>query len=436
MLESSDRSAHLAERLKTFMAEHIYPNERRYYLQAERLGPWAVYPVVEELKPKARAAGLWNLFIPVKEAPEGLSNVDYAPLCEIMGRSLFAPEVFNCSAPDTGNMETILRYGTDEQKEQWLKPLLEGKIRSAFAMTEPEVASSDATNISSSIVREGDEYVINGRKWYTTNATNPACKIMIFMGKNQPEGDDPYRRQSMVLVPRSTPGVRAIRSLPVFGFYGVPDRASEVLFENVHVPVSNILLGEGRGFEIAQGRLGPGRIHHCMRLIGLTERILERMCRRAAQRVAFGRPLSDQTVTLERIAEARIMIDQARLLTMKAAEMMDTVGNKAARREIAMIKVVAPNMAQKVIDSAIQLFGGGGTGNDHMLTAAYATARILRLGDGPDEVHRNQIGRLEIKRYRDIDLALSGGSADVLTLAESERMASEGLWPKPRDFDA
>ena len=353
-----------------------------------------------------------------------------------MGRSLFAPEVFNCSAPDTGNMETILRYGTDEQKEQWLQPLLAGEIRSAFAMTEPEVASSDATNISSSIVRDGDEYVINGRKWYTTNATHPACKVIIFMGKNQPEGDAPYRRQSMILVPRSTPGVRVIRSLPVLGFYGVPDRASEVLFENVRVPVSNMLLGEGRGFEIAQGRLGPGRIHHCMRLIGLTERILERMCRRADRRVAFGRPLSEQTVTLERIAEARIMIDQARLLTLKAAAMMDTVGNKAARREIAMIKVAAPMMAQKIIDWAMQLFGGGGTSNDHMLTAAYANARILRLGDGPDEVHRNQIGRMEIKRHRDSDPALSGGSADVLTLAESERMASEGLWPKPADFGA
>lgn len=436
MFESSDRSIDLAERLKAFMAEHIYPNERRYYLEAERLGPWAIYPLVEELKPKARAAGLWNLFLPIEEASQGLSNADYAPLCEIMGRSLFASEVFNCSAPDSGNMETILRYGTDEQKEQWLKPLLAGEIRSAFAMTEPEVASSDATNIDSSIVRDGDEYVINGRKWYTTNATHPACEIIIFMGKNRPEGDDPYRRQSMILVPRSTPGVRVIRSLPVLGFYGVPDRASEVLFENVRVSASNMLLGEGRGFEIAQGRLGPGRIHHCMRLIGLTERILERMCRRADQRAPFGRPLSEQTVTLERIAEARIMIDQARLLTMKAAEMMDTVGNKAARREIAMIKVAAPVMAQKVIDWAMQLFGGGGTSNDHMLTAAYATARILRLGDGPDEVHRNQIGRLEIKRHRDTDPALSGGFADVLTPAESERMASEGLWPRPDDFGA
>ena len=356
--------------------------------------------------------------------------------CEIMGRSLFAPEVFNCSAPDTGNMETLLRYGTKEQKDRWLKPLLAGEIRSSFAMTEPEVASSDATNIGSSIVRDGDEYVLNGRKWYTTNATSPACKIMIFMGKSNPEGDDPYRRQSMILVPRETPGVKVIRALPVLGFYGVPDRAAEVVFDTVRVPASNMLVGEGHGFEIAQGRLGPGRIHHCMRLIGLTERILERMCRRADQRIPFGRTLSEQTVTLERIAESRIMIDQARLLTMKAAWLMDTVGNKAARREIAMIKVAAPVMAQKVIDWAIQMFGGGGTSNDHLLTAALATARLLRLADGPDEVHRNQIGRLEIRRYRDVDPALTGGSADVLSLQEAERMASEGLWPKPAGFDA
>lgn len=436
MIEPSTRSRDLAERLEHFMSEHIYPNERRYYLEAERLGPWSVYPVVEELKPKARAAGLWNLFLPVKERVEGLSNIDYAPLCEIMGRSLFAPEVFNCSAPDTGNMETILRYGTEEQKRTWLEPLLDGKIRSAFAMTEPEVASSDATNIGSSIVCDGDVYVVNGRKWYTTNATSPACKIIIFMGKNQPEGNDPHRRQSMILVPRETPGVRVIRSLPVLGFYGVPDRASEVVFNNVRVPASNMLLGEGRGFEIAQGRLGPGRIHHCMRLIGLTERILERMCRRAEQRTPFGRALAEQTITLERIAEARILIDQARLLTMKAAWMMDTVGNKEARREIAMIKVAAPQMAQKIIDWAIQMFGGGGTNNDHLLTAAYATARLLRLADGPDEVHRNQIARLEIKRYRDVDPAMTGGHADVLSLDEAERMARDGLWPKPEGFDA
>ena len=436
MTASRERITALTDKLNAFMATHIYPNERRFYLEAERLGPWAIYPVVQELKPIARAAGLWNLFLPVKEVAEGLSNVDYAPLCEIMGRSLFAPEVFNCSAPDTGNMETILRYGTSEQKDRWLKPLLAGEIRSSFAMTEPETASSDATNVASSIVRKGDEYILNGRKWYTTNATSPACEIIIFMGKSDPNGSNPFRRQSMILVPRKTPGVKVLRALPVFGFYGVPDRAAEVVFENVRVPASNMLLGEGRGFEIAQGRLGPGRIHHCMRLIGLTERILERMCRRADQRAPFGRSLSEQTVTLERIAESRIMIDQARLLTMRAAWMMDTVGNKAARREIAMIKVAAPTMAQKVIDWAVQLFGGGGTSNDHLLTAALATARILRLADGPDEVHRNQIGQLEIRRHRGTDPSVSGGSADVLTVAEAERMASEGLWPKPAGFDA
>jgi acyl-CoA dehydrogenase len=436
MFKPSARCAGLADQLKAFMAEHIYPNERRYYLEAERLGPWAMYPAVEELKPKARAAGLWNLFLPIKEAPDGLSNVEYAPLCEIMGRSLMAPEVFNCAAPDTGNMETILRYGTVEQKEQWLAPLLRGEIRSAFAMTEPEVPSSDATKISSSIVRDGDEYVVNGRKWYTTNGTRPDCKIIIFMGKSNPELADMHRQQSMILVPRHTPGVRVIRALPILGAYGVPDRSAEVVFENVRVPASNMLLGEGRGFEIAQGRLGPGRIHHCMRLIGLSERILERMCRRANLREPFGRPLAVQTVTMERIAEARIMIDQARLLTMNAAWKMDTVGNKEARREIAMIKVAAPKMAQQIIDWAIQIFGGGGTSNDHMLSAAFATARLLRLADGPDEVHRNQIGRLEIRRHENTDPALTGGEADVLSLGEAERMASEGLWPKPPGFDA
>lgn len=434
-MQISARSEEIGDRLRSFMAAHIYPNERRFYQQAERMGPWAVYPIVEELKLLAREQGLWNLFLPAKEVADGLSNVDYAPLCEIMGRSLLAPEVFNCSAPDTGNMETILRYGTQDQKDQWLKPLLAGEIRSAFAMTEPDVASSDATNICSSIIRDGDDYVINGRKWYTTNATSPACKIFIFMGKSDPEGPDAYRRQSMILVPRDTPGVRVVRALPVFGLYGVPDRAAEVTFSDVRVPASNILLGEGRGFEIAQGRLGPGRIHHCMRLIGLSERILERMCRRAEQRTPFGRSLSEQSVTLERIADARIMIDQARLLTMQAAHVMDMSGNKAARREIAMIKVAAPIMAQKVIDSAIQLFGGGGTNNDHLLTAAFATARLLRLADGPDEVHRNQIGRLEIKRYRDIDPALTGGSGSTLTLEEAEHLSSESLWPCPAEFN-
>jgi acyl-CoA dehydrogenase len=422
----------LGDRLREFMAAHIYPNERRFYQEAERLGPWAVFPVVEELKPLARDAGLWNLFLPVQE-PRGLSNLDYAPLCEIMGRSHLAPEVFNCSAPDTGNMETILRYGDEAQRERWLKPLLAGEIRSAFAMTEPEVASSDATNIESSIVREDVRYVINGRKWYTTGATDPRCKIIIFMGQTDPNNEDRHRRQSMVLVPTDTPGVRVVRSLPVLGFYGVPDRASEVVFDNVRVPVENILLGEGRGFEIAQGRLGPGRIHHCMRLIGLSERVLERICRRAENRVAFGRPLSEQTVTLERVAEARIMIEQARLLTLKAAHMMDTVGNKAARQEIAMIKVVAPNMAQQIVDWAIQIFGGGGTSNDHFLAAALATTRLLRLADGPDEVHRNQIGRLEMRRYRNTDPARTGGGGNQLSREEADEWSQGGLWPRPRE---
>ena len=432
-ISQSARSAKLGMQILEFMAAHIYPNERRFYQEAERLGPWTVLPVVEELKPIARSAGLWNLFLP--PAQGGLTNLEYAPLCEIMGRSHLAPEVFNCSAPDTGNMETILRYGTDAQKENWLKPLLAGEIRSAFAMTEPDVASSDATNIGSLIVRDGDEYVINGRKWYTTGATDPRCKIIIFMGQTDPDAVDRHRRQSMVLVPRDARGVRVVRSLPVLGFYGVPDRASEVVFENVRVPVGNILLGEGRGFEIAQGRLGPGRIHHCMRLIGLSERVLERMCRRAEQRVAFGKTLAEQTVTLERIAEARIMIEQSRLLTLKAAHMMDTVGNKAARQEIAMIKVVAPNMAQRIVDWAIQAFGGGGTSNDHFLAAALATTRLLRLADGPDEVHRNQIGRLEIRRYQNTDPSRTGGEGRPLSYEEAEAWSRGGLWPSPEGLN-
>ena len=419
------------EKLQDFMAEHIYPNEARYYQEAEQLGPWQVYPIVEELKPRARAVGLWNLFLPESEFGAGLTNLEYAPLCEIMGRSHLAPEVFNCSAPDTGNMEVIARYGTREQQETWLKPLLAGEIRSAFGMTEPLVASSDATNIESSIVREGDEYVINGRKWYTSGATDPRCKIVIFMGKTDPANPDKYRQQSMVLVPKETPGVRVLRPLPVFGYYGVPDRAAEVVFENVRVPVGNILLGEGRGFEIAQGRLGPGRIHHCMRLAGLAERVLEKMARRAGIRRPFGRPLSEQTVTLERLASARILIEQSRLLTLKAAWMMDTVGNKVAKAEIAMIKVAAPQMACQIIDWAIQAFGGAGTNNDYMMGAAYATARLLRLADGPDEVHRNQIGRLELKRYRDTDPRRTGGKAAVLSLEEVEAMAAASRWPPP-----
>ena len=399
MFEISPKVAALRDRVEAFMVEHVYPNERRYYDEAEKLGPWKVYPVVEELKPLAREAGLWNLFLPQSEHGAGLTNFEYATLCETMGRSHLAPELFNCSAPDTGNMEVLARYGTREHQERWLKPLLSGEIRSCFAMTEPAVASSDATNIESSIRRDGDDYVINGRKWYTTNATDPRCKICIFMDKTDPDNPDRHRQQSMILVPMDTPGVKVLRAIPVFGFYGVPDRASEVVFENVRVPATNMLLGEGRGFEIAQGRLGPGRIHHCMRLIGLAERTLEKMCVRTRNRVAFGKPVSEQTVTQERIAESRIMIEQSRLLTLNAAHMMDTVGNRAAKAEIAMIKVAVPNMACQVIDWAIQAHGGGGTSNDFGLAAAYATARLLRLADGPDEVHRNQIARLELRKH-------------------------------------
>jgi acyl-CoA dehydrogenase len=399
MYEFSARATALRQRVCDFMDEHIYPNERRFYSEAESLGPWAVYPVVEELKPTARAAGLWNLFLPESAHGAGLTNFDYASLCEVMGRSHLAPEVFNCSAPDTGNMEVLARYGTPEQQERWLKPLLAGEIRSCFAMTEPAVASSDATNIESSIVRDGDEYVINGHKWYTTNATDPRCKIAIFMGKTDPHHPDRHRQQSMILVPMDTPGIKVVRAIAVFGFYGVPDRASEVTFENVRVPVSNMLLGEGRGFEIAQGRLGPGRIHHCMRLIGLAERALETMCRRGLSRVAFGQPIIKQGAWPERIAESRILIDQARLLTLQTAHMMDTIGNKAARAQIAMIKVAAPAMACKVVDWAIQAYGGGGTNNDVGLASAYSTARLLRLADGPDEVHQAQIAKLELRKY-------------------------------------
>ena len=398
--EPSPKMQALQAQLQAFMAQHIYPNEARHAEEAERLGPWAVHPVIDELKPLARAAGLWNLFLPASEHGAGLTNLEYAPLCEIMGRSFLAPEVFNCSAPDTGNMEVLARYGTPEHQERWLKPLLAGEIRSCFAMTEPQVASSDATNIESSIVRDGDEYVINGHKWYTTNATDPRCKIAIFMGKSDPANPNRHAQQSMILVPMDTPGVKVVRPLPVFGFYGMPDRASEVTFTDVRVPASHMLLGEGRGFEIAQGRLGPGRIHHCMRLIGLAERALERMCQRTSVRVAFGKPVSEQGVTIERIAECRIAIEQARLLTLNAAHRMDTVGNKVAKAEIAMIKVAVPAMASKVIDWSIQAHGGGGTSNDFGLAHAYAMARVLRLADGPDEVHRQQLGRMELKKYR------------------------------------
>jgi acyl-CoA dehydrogenase len=423
-LEMSSKVSEFHLRISDFMAKHIYPNERQFYRESEQHGPWRVAPILEELKDKARAQGLWNLFLPDSARGAGLSNSEYAPLCEIMGRSHLAPEVFNCSAPDTGNMETIERYGTPEQKKQWLEPLLAGTIRSAFAMTEPDVASSDATNIQSSIVRDGDSYLINGRKWYTTGSPDPRCKIIIFMGKTAPNDADRYRQQSMILVPKDTPGVTVIRAIPIFGFYGVPDRAAEVLFQNVRVPITSVLLGEGRGFEIAQGRLGPGRIHHCMRLIGLAERVLEKMCRRADERFPFGKALSEQTVTLERIAKSRIMIDQCRLLTLRAAWMMDTVGNKAARKEIAMIKAAAPSMACQVIDWAIQAFGGGGTNDDHFLSSAYATARLLRLADGPDEVHRNQIGRFELKSHRGTDPKLTGGDFAPLSLETARQMKS------------
>ena len=398
--EPSEKIRALQERLTAFMEEHIYPNEPRHVNEAESLGPWKVLPIFDELKPKARSAGLWNLFLPHSPHGAGLTHLEYAPLCEIMGRSLLAPEVFNCSAPDTGNMEVLARYGTPEHQERWLKPLLAGEIRSCFAMTEPAVASSDATNIQSLITREGDEYVINGRKWYTTNATDPRCKIAIFMGKTDPDNADRHKQQSMLLVPMDSAGISVERPLPVFGFYGMPDRASEVQFENVRVPASNLLLGEGRGFEIAQGRLGPGRIHHCMRLIGSAERALERMCKRTLSRTAFGKTIAQQGVTIERIAESRILIDQSRLLTLNAAHRMDTVGNKVAKSDIAMIKVAVPAMACKVIDWSIQAHGGGGTSNDFGLAHAYAMARVLRLADGPDEVHREQIGKLELRKYK------------------------------------
>jgi acyl-CoA dehydrogenase len=401
--DKSARVIDLEARLKDFMADHIYPNEAQLFREAEELGPFSVYPIMEELKPKARAAGLWNLFLPESDKGAGLTNLEYGHLCEIMGRSLLAPEVFNCNAPDTGNMEVIERYGSEDDKERWLKPLLAGEIRSCFAMTEPAVASSDATNIQAEIKRDGDHYVINAHKWYTTGASNPATKICIFMGKTDPNNPDRHKQQSMILVPMDTPGITVTRSLPVFGYYGVPDRASEVVFENVRVPAANMLLGEGRGFEIAQGRLGPGRIHHCMRLIGLAERTLEDMIDRSLQRVAFGKPVADQGVTRERIAEARIMIDQCRLLTLHAAHKMDTVGNKEARAEIAMIKIAVPNMACKVTDWAIQVFGGGGTGNDYGTAISYAIARVLRLADGPDEVHRDQLARMEIKKRKGLN---------------------------------
>src|SRR5471032_2151680 len=398
----SDKVIAMQAKLKAFMDQHIYPNEQRFHdeIEANRQkgNAWVPTKVIEELKPKARAAGLWNLFLPhSKRAPEGLSNLEYAPLCEIMGRSHIAPEVFNCSSPDTGNMETIERYGTEEQKRQWLDPLLKGEIRSAFLMTEPEVASSDATNIQCRIEKKADEYVINGRKWWSSGAGDPRCKIFILMGRTNPDAPR-HSQQSMVLVPRDTPGVKILRALSVFGYDDAPHGHMEILLENVRVPASSILLGEGRGFEIAQGRLGPGRIHHCMRSIGAAERALESMIDRLQDRVAFGKPLSEQSIWHERIAESRCMIDQARLLTLNAAYKMDTVGNKEARSEIAMIKVVAPNMSCKVVDWAIQAHGAAGVSGDFWLADAYAQQRTVRIVDGPDEVHRNAIAKIEIAK--------------------------------------
>jgi acyl-CoA dehydrogenase len=393
--EFSEKARDLQEQLKAFMDKYIYPNETEFFRQLNQGERWKVIPLLEELKEKARAEGLWNLFLPESEYGAGLTNYEYALLCEIMGRVFWASEVFNCSAPDTGNMEVLVRYGTREQKERWLKPLLAGEIRSAFCMTEPNVASSDARNIEARIERDGDQYVINGLKWWISGAGDPRCEIFIFMGKTDPKGH-PYRQQSMILVPRDTPGVEIKRMLPVFGYDGAPHGHGEIEFKDVRVPVSNILLGEGRGFEIAQGRLGPGRIHHCMRTIGAAERALQEMCRRVKTRVAFGRPLAEMGQIRQDIARSRCDIDQARLLTLYAAHRMDTVGNKEARSEIAMIKVVAPNMALKVIDRSIQAHGGLGVCNDTWLAGAYANIRTLRLADGPDEVHREVIARLEL----------------------------------------
>ena len=386
----------LAVKLNNFMLRHVYPNELLFHGQVALGDRWTPIPLLEQLKSEAKTQHLWNLFLPGGEL--GLTNLEYAPLCEIMGRVPWSSEVFNCSAPDTGNMETLERYGTPAQKQRWLKPLLDGEIRSAFAMTEPAVASSDATNIECQIRRLGENYVVNGRKWWISGAGDPRCKLYIVMGKTDPSAPT-HRQQSMILVPADAPGITILRPLTIFGYDDAPHGHMEILFENVQVPAENILVGEGRGFEIAQGRLGPGRIHHCMRLIGLAERALEAMCKRALSRVAFGKPIAEQTVTLERIADSRIAIDQARLLTLKAAYMMDTVGNKAARAESAMLKVAAPTMAQRVIDWAMQVHGAGGLSQDFGLAEAFTIARWLRFADGPDEVHRNQIGKLELSKY-------------------------------------
>jgi len=396
--EHSARTADLLARLRAFMDAHIYPKERLYYERVEAGDRWSHVPLIDALKQRARAAGLWNLFLPDYGGGAGLTNLEYAPLCEEMGRVHFSPVVFNCSAPDTGNMETLERFGTADQKARWLEPLLEGRIRSAFAMTEPAVASSDATNIESSIVRDGEDYVVNGRKWWISGIGEPDCALMIFMGKTDPTAPK-HQQQSMILVPRDTPGITVLRPMSVFGYDDAPHGHMEILFEDVRVPASNILLGEGRGFEIAQARLGPGRIHHCMRMIGMAERALEAMCRRVKARVAFGKPLAEQGVIIERIANARILIDQARLLTLHAAHRMDKVGNKAAKAEIAMINVAAPTMACQVIDWAMQAHGAAGLSQDTFLANYYAHARKIRFADGPDEVHRHQLGRLELAKH-------------------------------------
>jgi len=398
----SQKAIEIGEKVKAFLNEHIIPAEHTYHEQLDKGGDrWTSPPIMEELKAKAKAQGLWNMFLPKKHYPDSLTNLEYASICELMGRSPIGGEPFNCSAPDTGNMETLILYGTPEQKKQWLEPLMEGKIRSAFAMTEPAVASSDATNIRSSIKRDGDHYVINGRKWWTSGAPDKRCKIFIFMGQTAPDAPEKHKRQSMILVPADTPGVKVLRSLSVFGYDDAPHGHGEVTFENVRVPASNMLLGEGRGFEIAQGRLGPGRIHHCMRTIGLAERTLESLCQRAMSRTAFGKTIAEQGVTRQWIAESRMEIEQSRLLTLHAAHMMDTVGNKAARREIAMIKVVAPKMAQKLVDRAIQVHGGGGVSQDFHLAYAYARTRTMRIVDGPDAVHEEAVARLELRKYED-----------------------------------